>query len=103
MTANTPANVAIDRQSPLPMYHQLKEILLARIQSEPLAPGSSFPSEMELIETYEVSRTTVRQAIAELGKQGFLYTIKGTLQRNSVVTIDVPDCHMMNNPRHDDH
>ncbi len=77
MTANTPANVAIDRQSPLPMYHQLKEILLARIQSEPLAPGSSFPSEMELIETYEVSRTTVRQAIAELGKQGFLYTIKG--------------------------
>lgn len=77
MTSNSQASVVIDRQSPLPMYHQLKEILLERIKKEPITPGSSFPSEMELIETYEVSRTTVRQAIAELTKQGFLYTIKG--------------------------
>lgn len=77
MTSNSQVNAAIDRHSPLPMYHQLKEILLERIKTEPIAPGSSFPSEMELIETYEVSRTTVRQAIAELTKQGFLYTIKG--------------------------
>ncbi len=77
MASNSLSSLAIDRQSPLPMYHQLKEILLERIKKEPIAPGSSFPSEMELIETYEVSRTTVRQAIAELTKQGFLYTIKG--------------------------
>ncbi|MCC8167439.1 MAG: GntR family transcriptional regulator [Planctomycetes bacterium] len=68
---------SIDRQSPLPMYHQLKEILLERIKNQPIAAGKSFPSEMELIETYEVSRTTVRQAIAELTKQGYLYIIKG--------------------------
>lgn len=77
MASTNLTGAAIDRRSPLPMYHQLKEILLERIKREPINPGSSFPSEMELIETYEVSRTTVRQAIAELTKQGFLYTIKG--------------------------
>lgn len=68
---------AIDRASPLPLYYQLKEILLDLIKAQSLTPGSAFPSEMELIETYGVSRTTVRQAIAELIKHGSLYTIKG--------------------------
>ncbi len=67
----------IDRNSPLPMYYQLKGLLLRQIRDKALAPGDALPSEMELIDAYEVSRTTVRQAIAELVKDGVIYTIKG--------------------------
>lgn len=65
----------LNRDIPIPLYYQLKEILLESIKHT--EKGTSFPTELELCERFDVSRPTVRQAIIELVNEGFLYRIKG--------------------------
>lgn len=65
----------IDKSTPVPLYYQLKEILLEKIQDE--AVGSSFPTELELCDRFGISRPTVRQAINELVNEGYLTRFKG--------------------------
>ena len=74
----------IDRSSPLPLYYQLKQILLEKIESGLWSPGDLIPSEHELQETYGVSRTTVRQTLSDLVHEGVLvrHRGRGTLSRN---------------------
>lgn len=67
----------IDRTSPLPLYHQLEKILLSKIETGEYGPNERLPAEESLIETYRVSRTTVRQAIGNLVTQGRLYRERG--------------------------
>ncbi|WP_270179786.1 GntR family transcriptional regulator [Alkalihalobacillus sp. CinArs1] len=62
----------IQKDVPIPLYYQLKEILKERIKSGDLETGELIPSERELGEIYEISRPTVRQAINELVSEGFL-------------------------------
>ncbi len=66
----------IDKSSPIPLYFQLKQLLLTAINDGTYPPGSMIPTENELIETYSISRTTVRQAISELVQEGRLNRIK---------------------------
>ena len=66
----------IDKNIPVPLYYQLREIILDQINSGNLSPGEVIPTEMELCDIYEISRTTIRQAITELAKEGYLYRIK---------------------------
>lgn len=65
----------IDKSAKIPLYCQLKEIILAEINKmkadEMIAPESFW------IENYDVSRTTVRQAFSELINEGYLYTVRG--------------------------
>lgn len=68
---------AIYRNSPVPRYHQLKEILRERIRSGELKPGDLVPSERELSETFGISRMTARQAITELVNEGVFYREQG--------------------------
>lgn len=63
---------ALDRDSPLPLYYQLKQTLLGMIHNGDLAPGEPLPSEKELEETYGVSRITVRRALGDLAAEGYL-------------------------------
>lgn len=63
--------------SPVPLYHQLKERLAGEIRSGRWVPHQAIPPERELIALYGVSRTTVRQALAELVAEGFLYRLQG--------------------------
>ena len=67
----------IDRASPLPFYFQLKQILLGDLRDRGLAPGDRLPGDHELCGTYEVSRTVVRQALAELETEGVIERVKG--------------------------
>ncbi len=67
----------LDRSSPLPLYYQLKEALLAYFQQERFAPGDRVPGDFELCERYEVSRTVVRQALTELEYDGVIERVKG--------------------------
>jgi GntR family transcriptional regulator len=67
----------IDRSSPIPLYHQLKQILLDRIGAKEWQPGDLIPSELELQEIYGLSRTTVRQTLAELVTAGHLDRQRG--------------------------
>lgn len=67
----------IDRTLPVPLYSQLKEALLALIQSHALEVGDAIPSEQELGRRFRVSRITVRRAIDELAREGHLVTRQG--------------------------
>lgn len=67
----------IYRNSPVPRYHQLKEILRERIRSGEWKPGDLIPSERELSETYDISRMTARQAITELVNEGVFFREQG--------------------------
>lgn len=69
--------MSIDRNSPMPLYYQLKRVLLAKIDSGELRPGDIFPTEQLIQETYDVSRTTVRQALSELESEGKITRHRG--------------------------
>lgn len=60
-----------------PKYYILKKTLEERIENEEFPADQPIPSERELMETYQVSRITVRKAIDELVNEGFLYKIQG--------------------------
>ena len=67
----------IDRTSPLPLYHQLKQWLTEQIASGALAVGAQLPGEHELCEQFGVSRGVVRQALAELRYEGSIDRERG--------------------------
>ena len=66
----------LDKSVPIPLYYQLKTIILKEIDSGEYPLGGMIPMENELIDIFQVSRTTVRQAISELVQEGRLYRIK---------------------------
>jgi GntR family transcriptional regulator len=68
---------SIDRQKSDKLYVQLYEILKKKIESGQWAVGSQIPVEEELCKTYEVSKATVRLAILELVRQGYLMRQQG--------------------------
>src|SRR5271166_5441595 len=59
----------------LPKYYQVKRQLLEFTAT--LDPGSPVPPERELARSYGTSRTTVRQALAELVVEGRLLRMQG--------------------------
>ena len=66
----------IDKNTPIPLYFQLKGILIDEIHLGTYKPGDMIPTEKEISEYFGLSRTTVRQAITELVQDGKLYRIK---------------------------
>lgn len=71
------ASRVIRRDSPVPYYYQLEEFLKEQIENGAWKPGQKIPSEAELCETFDVSRTVVRQALNELVHEGVLYRRRG--------------------------
>lgn len=67
----------IDRNSPVPYYAQLKEILREQIELGNWKPGSAIPGEPELCRLFDVSRTVVRQALREMAYEGLVIRKKG--------------------------
>lgn len=65
----------IRKDLPIPLYYQLKEILLEHI--EHAHPGEALPTETELCEQFNISRPTVRQAMSELVNEGYVRRRKG--------------------------
>ncbi|WP_050641456.1 MULTISPECIES: GntR family transcriptional regulator [Clostridia] len=70
-------NKKIDHKSMVPMYKQIINILNDKIASGELKPGDKLPSEAELVETYQVSRITIRSAISELEDLGLIVRSRG--------------------------
>jgi len=68
---------SIDRRSPMPFYFQLKQILLRQLGEKDLQPGDRLPGDHDLCNTYNVSRTVVRQALSELETEGVIERVKG--------------------------
>ncbi len=67
----------IDRESKLPFYQQLYEILRGKIQRGEWQPGDLIPTESELIASYQVSRNTIRQVLDMLVNEGLIYRQRG--------------------------
>ncbi|MHB8340172.1 MAG: GntR family transcriptional regulator [Mycobacteriales bacterium] len=72
-----PQQLAIRKSDPLPFYAQLAAILRSQIQDGVWPPGTLLPSEADLSERYELSRTAVRQALAGLVAEGLVVKEKG--------------------------
>ena len=62
----------IQRDSPVPYYYQLSSFVEARIKAKEWQPGQLLPSEQDLCSQLGVSRTVVRQAMAELEHKGLV-------------------------------
>jgi GntR family transcriptional regulator len=68
---------AIDLSSNIPYYVQLMGVLKRMMEGGIWPPAAKIPGELELCQSYGVSRTVVRQALRELELQGLLVARKG--------------------------
>lgn len=59
------------------LYKQMARELALAITQGKYPPGSLFPTEMDLCESWQVSRHTVREALRELAEQGLISRRKG--------------------------
>jgi GntR family transcriptional regulator len=62
----------IHHGSPVPYYFQLSTYIEARIKAKDWQPGQMLPSEQELCDVLGISRTVVRQAMADLDRKGLI-------------------------------
>lgn len=68
----------LNADSPIPLYHQLADIILDRIRSDEYPARSRIPSENSLAETFRIGRPTARQATDLLVRKGFLKRKRGS-------------------------
>lgn len=69
--------VPLDFSSPVPLYHQIREVLLEAIRNGDFPLDQPIPSERELGEKFDVNRLTVRQAITDMVNDGWLRRQRG--------------------------
>lgn len=67
----------VDKDSPIPLYYQLKKIIRELIENEEIKANEIVPTERELCEYHGISRMTVNKAIASLVNEGLLYRERG--------------------------
>ena len=67
----------LDQTSIVPLYKQLKDKIKEAILDGSLKPNQKIPSELELSQTYQISRITVRNAISELVDEELLEKKQG--------------------------
>jgi GntR family transcriptional regulator len=68
----------LNPQSPVPLYHQLADILIDQIRSGTYQPGDVIPSETGIAKAYQIGRPTVRQAMDTLVKKGLIERRRGS-------------------------
>lgn len=71
------SNLSIDRSSPIPIYYQLSNQIITLINSGELVPEDRLPSENEFAALFGIVPMTVRQAMNELVKGGYINRIRG--------------------------
>ncbi|MCW5636160.1 MAG: GntR family transcriptional regulator [Rubrivivax sp.] len=74
-----PAEAAMGGPLPtyVPLYQQIKSLLLRSLQLGEWQPGQPIPSEMELAARYKVSQGTVRKAIDEMAAENLVVRRQG--------------------------
>lgn len=77
MTETSVERRRLNRNSPVPLYYQLLEALQEQIDAGVWQPQDMLPSEADLCEMYDVSRTVVRQALDSLERTGLIHRVKG--------------------------
>jgi GntR family transcriptional regulator len=69
--------VTVNRDLPVPLYHQVKTWILRGIEAGLWRPDDRLPSEDELAEKFSVSKITVRQALRDLAQLGHIRREQG--------------------------
>ena len=67
----------IDKTSSVPLYVQVANIITENIRNGYLPEGTLIPSESQLMDHYNVSRITVRNAMLRLEYQGDIFKVHG--------------------------
>ena len=67
----------VDRESLQKLYVQMFSIIKEKIEKQEWPNGSQIPTEDELCRTYDVSKATVRNAVSELVRSGYLRKQQG--------------------------
>ena len=65
----------LNKRIPIPLYYQLKELLMDYIQNA--QDQTTLPTESWFCEHFDISRSTVRQALGELSAEGYIVRHKG--------------------------
>ncbi|MDO4253689.1 MAG: GntR family transcriptional regulator [Kocuria sp.] len=73
----TDVHIALDRSSPVPLYHQVATSLETAIRDGSLPPGTRLDNEIELAKRYNLSRPTMRQALDQLVQAGLVVRRRG--------------------------
>ena len=63
---------ALDKDLPVPLYHQLQNVLKAEIEARKWHADQQLPNETKLAERFGVSKITVRQALQKLAELGYI-------------------------------
>ncbi|HEX5598361.1 MAG TPA: GntR family transcriptional regulator [Micromonosporaceae bacterium] len=71
------SDIVIDETSPVPAYYQVYEALRQRLGGPDFPPGTRLPTERSMAQLLGVSRTTVRQALARLKREGLVHPRQG--------------------------
>lgn len=66
-----------DKNSPVPLYQQIRQRLRDQISRGALKPNARVPSERALAAALSISRMTVRAALEEMIREGLLYRTPG--------------------------
>lgn len=70
-------NFNIDKTDPLPLYVQLQRSIVDKIKTGEYKENENLPAEHKIIKDSGLSRTTVRQAIDNLEKEGYIEKRRG--------------------------
>lgn len=77
MSSKIAALPPLDRNSCVPLYHQIQQLLLDQIRSGAFRLGEPLPATQEIAARLRVSQMTVRQAINSLAELGVIYSKQG--------------------------
>jgi len=77
----------VDRGSKEKLYVQIYSIFLEKIENGEWPAGTQIPPEDELCRIYDVSKVTVREAIQELVREGYIKRLQG---KGTFVTLSEP-------------
>lgn len=73
----TAIDIAVNRSSPVPIYHQVVQGFESLIVAGVLTPGTKLANEIEIAARLGISRPTMRQAMNELVRAGLLVRKRG--------------------------
>lgn len=78
-----------DKNNKMPLYGQLMNFLLSEIECDKFKEHEKIPSERDLCDKFNLSRDTVRQAIFQLEKMGYIYKKHGKEAVSKVLSFEI--------------
>ena len=77
MSSPISTEAILDRSAGTPLWTQFRDVVRGKILQGELAVGDKLPTEAEFGEQYGISRIVVREALADLVRNGLIYKIRG--------------------------